>query len=187
MSVFALILLAFAMSMDAFAAAIAQGTKQVNINLNTALKIGAVFGVTEMIAPTIGYFIGSFAQAWVENIDHWVSFVLLVGLGLHLLYETFFAKDDNNQGQSDGFGKAILTAIATSIDAMIMGVSLAFLTVNIWLAACLIGGATFFMTSIGAALGAKLGEKIGKLAQIFGAVVLIGIGSFILFSHLSNA
>lgn len=187
MTLIALIALAFAMSMDAFAAAVVQGANKSTINLRIALQTGIIFGTTEAITPILGYFIGTMAHAWVKTFDHWLSFLLLTGIGLHLLYETFFEKsDDKVEPKHVAFGKMALTAIATSIDAMVVGVSLAFLGANIWLSATLIGGATFLMTSLGVALGAKLGEQIGTFAQIFGALVLIGLGGFILISHLNT-
>lgn len=191
MNIFALIVLSFAMSMDAFAASIVQGTKQTAISLQKALKIGAIFGITEMITPIFGYFVGKLAQHWVEQIDHWLSFGLLLAIGVHMLWEVWCGDDavegaiiDSPNPAKTNHIQTILTAFATSIDAMIVGVSLAFLDVNIWQAAALIGLATFVMTSMGVFLGVRLGLRIGKWAQILGALVLMSIGTLILWTHL---
>lgn len=185
MSIVALIALAFAMSMDAFAAAIVQGTHKRTTTFATALKVGATFGITEMLMPMAGYFVGRFAHVFVQAFDHWLSFVLLAGIGGHLIYETIGDKNDTSPKPAS-FTKTLLTAFATSIDAMIVGVSLAFLSVNIWLAGALIGLTTFLMTTLGVSVGATLGKKVGKIAQIMGGVVLIAIGVFILVTHLLN-
>lgn len=204
MNLLTLIALAFGMSTDAFAAAVVRGTSEAQlakttshtVTPKTALKIGMIFGMTEAITPIVGYFIGKFAHSWVQAFDHWLSFVLLVGIGGHLIYETLMDKredegadvetDDNDTPKPPSLAKTILTAIATSIDAMVVGVSLAFLGVNIWLASLLIGIATFIMASVGVFVGAKLGAKVGKIAQIIGGLVLMSIGGFILMTHLAS-
>lgn len=181
---FGLIGIAFGMATDAFAASVVRGTSHVTVRLTYALKVGLIFGITEMFMPLLGYFVGRLAHEWVAQIDHWISFVLLVGLGLHLLYETWQDKAQIKE-VSTSFGRTLLTAFATSVDALIIGVSLAFLGVNIWLACLLIGFASFVMSAAGVFLGSALGEKVGKIAQIIGALVLMLMGVFILISHLT--
>lgn len=175
--------------MDAFAASVVRGAS-VDLPANAqnrllqAFKIGIVFGIVEAITPIIGYYLGVLAQDLVQGFDHWVSFVLLGGLGVHLMYEAVFGDDDDGEPAKTSLAKTILTAFATSIDAMIIGVSLAFLNVNIWLASFLIGMATTIMATFGVYLGAKIGKEVGNKAQIMGGIVLIGIGVFILVTHL---
>lgn len=185
-----------------------------------ALKIGLVFGITEAITPIIGYFLGLTAEGWISTYDHWVSFILLGGLGIRLIYgavvhqrtEVIFTKVPDGHfmkvptnsslatfnvqkpasspmsatkgGLKSPLVLTMVTAIATSIDAMIVGVTLAFVNVNIWLASLMIGTATTLMASIGVYLGARLGERIGSYAGMMGGAVLIGVGVFILLSHL---
>lgn len=190
MNLAALSALSFGMSMDAFAAAVVRGSSDKSIapqglqRLFQALKIGLVFGVVETLTPIFGYFVGVLAHNVVQDYDHWVSFILLSGLGLHLIYENFAQADDDPKGANVSFAKTLLTAFATSIDAMIVGVSLAFLGVNIWLAALMIGIFSTLMATLGVYLGAKLGEKFSQYAGVVGGVVLILIGLFILLSHL---
>ncbi|WP_066803082.1 manganese efflux pump MntP [Moraxella oblonga] len=188
MNIVALTALSFGMSMDAFAASVVRGAS-VHLSDNRlfqAFKIGIIFGIVEAITPIIGYFLGVLANDLVQGFDHWVSFVLLGGLGVHLMYEAVFGVDDDGKSIKNNLAKTILTAFATSIDAMIVGVSLAFLDVNIWLASLLIGMATTTMATFGVCLGAKIGKEVGNKAQILGGVVLIGIGVFILMTHLAS-
>lgn len=191
MNIFALSALSFSMSMDAFAVSVVRGATDKHIpsvgfsRLMYALKIGVIFGTIETITPIFGYFIGTLAQQLVQDFDHWLSFVLLSGLGSHIIYESLTSQDNEViEPKSTSFGKTILTAFATSIDAMVIGISLAFLNVNIWLAGLMIGAFTTIMATLGVFLGAKLYQKIGNKAEIFGGIVLILIGVFILISHL---
>lgn len=192
MNLLTLSLLALGMSMDAFAASLAKGAqskRQEKIGTNTALKTGLIFGVSEAITPIIGYFLGTLAQDFIKDYDHWISFGLLSALGLYFIYETFFDNQEHNQplNHQKNWTKTWVTAFATSIDAMIIGISLAFVHANIWLAATIIGIVCTVMASFGMLLGAKIGDAIGSKAQIFGGVVLIAIGVFILYTHLSQA
>jgi len=185
-----LILIAFAMSTDAFAAAIGKGSRLSAPRLFNALKLGLLFGVIEGVTPVIGWAIGSAGQSYIEQIDHWVAFGLLFMLGAHMIYASLNGDDDESEDtgpvKSSVLGTA-LTAVGTSIDAMAVGVSFAFLDVNIAVAALLIGLATFIMVTIGALLGQRLGHLVGERAEAIGGVVLITVGSFILYSHLSAA
>lgn len=193
MNIVALSALSFGMSMDAFAAAIVRGSNDRQLaptgltRFIQALKIGLIFGVIETITPVFGYFVGILAHNVVQDYDHWVSFFLLSGLGLHLIYEALtHDSNDHDEPKQISLAKTILTAFATSIDAMIIGISLAFLNVNIWLAGLLIGCFTTIMATLGIYLGATLYKKIGNKAEIFGGIVLIVIGVFILISHLNH-
>ena len=187
MSTFALVLIAFAMSADAFAASIARGVKLKSPRILNALKTGLIFGVVEGLTPIIGWAIGSVGSVYVQELDHWIAFILLVGLGLHLIFVSVKDEDasslpaaadpnsaDNSSSsnvlgeQSKGRALAItvLTAIGTSIDAMAVGVSFAFLEVNIFFAAFLIGLTTACMVTIGSLLGRSLGAFVGKSAEV---------------------
>lgn len=191
MNIFALSVLSFSMSMDAFAVSVVRGTNDKKIpsaslaRLVYALKIGIIFGLIETATPIFGYFIGVLAQQVVQNFDHWVSFLLLSGLGLHIIYESLTSQNNQNlEPRTTSLSKTILTAFATSIDAMVIGISLAFLNVNIWIAGVMIGLFTTTMVTFGVFIGARLYQKIGNKAELFGGIVLILIGIFILVSHL---
>ena len=185
MNTLALILIAFAMSTDAFAAAITKGVKIKKTSLTYALKLGLIFGVIESITPVIGWFIGRSASTYVESWDHWIAMFLLFGLGIHMIYESVKNTEENDYSEpkKQSLALIVLTAIGTSIDAMAVGVGLAFVDVRIEIAALLIGSATFIMVTIGVMLGGVLGKFIGKRAETFGGVVLIAVGIWVFYEH----
>lgn len=129
MNLLALVALSFGMSMDAFAAAIAKGSAYRRVSLSLAVKVGITFGAIEAVTPLIGYYLGVLAKNWISQVDHWIAFGLLSGLGINVLYHALHPTEHNPQ--KNGWYATILTAIATSIDAMVIGISLAFLNVNI--------------------------------------------------------
>ena len=187
MNPIALIFLAFAMSTDAFAAAIGKGSSLHKPRFSQALRTGLIFGVIEAVTPVIGWAIGQAASSYVTQWDHWIAFTLLLGLGLYMMYNG--VKPDDQQSEEKpaqhSFWVLVLTAIATSIDALAVGVGLAFVEVNIWIAAAAIGLATMTMVVIGTLLGRALGSWVGKRAEIIGGVVLMLVGATILYEHLS--
>lgn len=188
MSFISLALLALAMSTDAFAAAIGKGAAMQKPHFFQALRIGLLFGIIEAITPVIGWAIGSVAAAWVSEWDHWIAFILLLVLGGRMIWEgakTEHEAANIEEPKNQSFVALVLTAIATSIDAMAVGVGLAFIEVSIVEAALLIGLATTIMVTIGILVGRFLGSVIGKKAEILGGLVLIGVGTAILYEHLS--
>lgn len=176
------------MSTDAFAAAIGKGSSLHKPRLSEALRTGLIFGVIEAITPVIGWAIGQAASSYVTEWDHWIAFVLLLGLGLHMIYAGFKPEQDADDKPSQhSFFVLALTAVATSIDALAVGVGLAFVNVDIVVAAAAIGIATLTMVTLGTLLGRMLGSLVGKRAEIVGGVVLIVVGATILHEHLSQA
>ncbi len=185
MNPIALLLLGFAMSTDAFAAAIGRGASLKNPPLKEAFKIGLIFGSIEAFTPIIGWLIGKSATQYVQAWDHWIAFTLLMALGLHMIYEGIRPHVDGpKQNNKNSLGRTCLTALGTSIDAMAVGVGLAFVNVNIWVAAALIGLATTLMVTIGIVLGHAIGVIVGHRAEIFGGVTLMAVGGWILWGHL---
>lgn len=183
----ATILLAFAMSTDAFAAAVGKGTSLHKPRFSDALRTGIIFGVIEAITPLIGWLIGSAAAKYVQEWDHWLAFVMLSVLGLLMIRNAVRDPGEEQAGEpprKHSFWNLALTGFATSIDAMAVGVSLAFIDNNIFITASVIGLATLMMVTIGVMLGRVLGKLVGKRAEIFGGLVLIGVGTSILFEHL---
>lgn len=197
MSLFALILLSFSMSMDAFAAAICKGASSPQFSVRHVLMTALIFGVVETITPILGWLAGHTAQSFIADYDHWIAFILLSFLGGRMVRESL-RHHDKTQADDDcdsccqppatrgknNMGVLLLTAIATSIDSMVVGVSLAFLKVDIWLTALSIGLTTTLMAVLGITLGKWLGNQVGKRAELLGGLVLIGIGSLILWEHL---
>ena len=182
------VLLALAMSTDAFAAAIAKGSTLRQPRFTQALRTGVIFGVVEGLTPVLGWALGRAAAGYVAAWDHWIAFVLLGGLGLHMIYAGL-AKPSHEEARPErhSFGVLVLTAFATSIDALAVGVGLAFLEADIVATAVAIGLATLVMVTLGVMLGRVLGALAGKRAEVVGGVVLIGIGALILVEHLSAA
>lgn len=189
MNFIAVVLLALAMSTDAFAAAVGKGTALQNPRWSEALRTGLIFGCIEAMTPIVGWALGNLAADDVQAWDHWIAFTLLLVLGGRMVIAAFRARDDDEpeKPSTHGFWVLAITGFATSIDAMAVGVGLAFLDVDIFPIAAAIGFATFVMVTIGVMVGRVLGKVAGRWAEAVGGVVLIGIGSVILYEHLSTA
>ncbi len=185
MNLSATLLLAFGMSMDAFAASIGKGASLHKPRFSEALRTGLIFGAIETLTPLIGWCLGLLASQVVLEWNHWIAFVLLVFLGGRMFIEGLRGGDaeDAPKLQRHGFWLLVTTAIATSLDAMAVGVGLAFLKVNIIETALAIGCATLIMSTLGMMVGRFIGPMLGKRAEILGGLVLIGIGCQILYSH----
>lgn len=188
MNLSATILLAFGMSMDAFAASIGKGATLHKPRFSEALRTGLIFGAIETMTPLIGWGLGVLASQFVLEWNHWIAFVLLIFLGGRMIVEGVRGNDDETEEalQRHGFWLLVTTAIATSLDAMAVGVGLAFLQVNILLTALAIGCATLIMSTLGMMVGRFIGPLLGKRAEILGGLVLIGIGSQILWNHFAG-
>jgi putative Mn2+ efflux pump MntP len=181
MNVLATVALALAMSTDAFAVAVGKGAALQRPHLREALRTGAIFGVIEGLTPVIGWALGHWAAPYVEAWDHWIAFTLLGVLGLRMMREGL-----SGAPTSHSFWLLAVTGFATSIDAMAVGVGLAFIDANIVTTAGAIGLSTFIMVTLGVMVGRGLGKLVGKRAEIVGGVVLIAIGSLILYEHLGH-
>ncbi|OZI77881.1 manganese efflux pump MntP [Bordetella genomosp. 12] len=186
MNVLSTLVLAFAMSTDAFAAAVSKGAALHKPRFSEALRTGVIFGVIEAITPLIGWALGSLAAKFIADWDHWIAFGMLCVLGFMMIRSGLSAEEEDAAPPSrHGFWLLAATGFATSIDAMAVGVSLAFIDNNIIVTAITIGLATLIMVTLGVMLGRVLGAMAGKRAEILGGVALIGIGSTILYEHLS--
>lgn len=186
MSPLAILILAFSMSADAFAAAIARGAATRPTPLQ-AVRGALVFGSVEAVTPLIGWAIGLAASAYVAAVDHWIAFILLAGVGAHMIRAALSDDGDDTAEATPGKGGTlalVLTALGTSIDAGAVGVSLALVGVNILIVAAAIGTATFVMTAIGLSVGRMAGHRLGASVEILGGVALIAIGTIILGEHL---
>lgn len=178
-----LLILAVALAMDSVAVSIAIGSKYKELLVTKALFAAAVFGFFQGAMPIAGYFIGiSFAQ-YVQAFDHWIAFVLLVGLGGKMLYEAY--KNEFDDEVTDLSNKTLITlGIATSIDAMAIGVTFAFLQTDIYTAAGVIALVTFVLCVIAVYVGKKLGSLLESKAEMLGGIILIALGCKILAEHL---
>ncbi|TBR40014.1 MULTISPECIES: manganese efflux pump MntP family protein [Dyella] len=190
MNPLAILLLGMAMSTDAFAAALGKGAGMLRPRLTEALRIGLIFGVVEAITPIVGWLLGAAAARFIQAWDHWIAFGLLAALGLHMIWKSIWGAEEEHeeaQARRNGLLALALTGLATSIDAMAVGVGLAFVDVNILVVAAVIGLCTFTMVTIGIMAGHVLGTVIGKRAETAGGVVLILVGATILYEHLHGA
>lgn len=188
MNLSATILLAFGMSMDAFAASIGKGATLHKPKFSEALRTGLIFGAIETLTPLVGWGLGMLASQFILELNHWIAFILLVFLGGRMIVEGFRGDSDEacEAPHRHGFWLLVTTAFATSLDAMAVGVGLAFLQVSIVTTALAIGCATFIMSTLGMMVGRFIGPLLGKRAEILGGIVLIGIGSEILWSHFAG-
>ncbi|MCW2308114.1 manganese efflux pump MntP [Rhodobium gokarnense] len=185
MSPLAIGVLAVSMSIDAFIASLGKGAASDRPSFGLAIRTGAIFGIVEAITPLIGWAAGVAAASHVEKVDHWIAFGLLAAVGLRMVYQAWTRKEDERPPQD--LWMTIATAVGTSIDAMAVGVSLAFLDVNILIVAAAIGLATMTMSSTGVLAGRFLGRHFGRAAEMLGGCALLGLGALILYQHLSVA
>ncbi len=187
MNLSATLLLAFGMSMDAFAASMGKGATLHKPKFSEALRTGLIFGAIETLTPLIGWGLGMLASQFVLEWNHWIAFILLTFLGGRMVIEGIRNDVDEDQPvHRHGFWLLVTTAIATSLDAMAVGVGLAFLQVNIIATALAIGCATLIMSTLGMMIGRFIGPLLGKRAEILGGVVLMGIGAQIMWSHFAG-
>ena len=184
MDYISLILIAFGLSFDTFAVSVSTGIKITYLKFKQALKIALTLGVFQALMPLIGWFLGVQIESYISNYDHWIAFGLLAILGLRMIYESFLKEENNTSANPLNPVVLIGMAIATSIDALVVGVSFAFMNMNIYLSVAIIGLVTFLVSMVGMLFGKKVGGKLGKRMEIVGGIILIIIGLKMLFSHI---
>ncbi len=178
-------LLGAGLSMDAFAVSVCKGLSAGRVKVKHMLCAGAWFGAFQAAMPLLGYFLGASFHAYIESFDHWIAFVLLALIGANMLREAFSEEAEKPADASFGVKTMFIMAVATSIDALAVGIALAMEEkTNIWLSIAVIGGVTFAFSAAGVKLGSVFGEKYEKKARAAGGVILILIGLKILLEHL---
>lgn len=182
MSILDLFILAVGLSMDAFAVSVCKGLSLGKIKPKHMCIAGVWFGGFQALMPLIGYFLGSFFAEMIEKYDHWVAFVLLAIIGGNMIKESF-GKDEKVDSSMD-VKSMLLLAIATSIDALAVGVTFAFLQVQIVPAVSFIGVITFIFSAVGVKIGSLFGTKYKSKAELFGGIVLVLIGIKILLEGI---
>lgn len=182
MSILDLFILAVGLSMDAFAVSVCKGLSLGKIKPKHMCIAGAWFGGFQALMPLVGYFLGSFFAEMIEKYDHWVAFVLLAIIGGNMIKESF-GKDEKVDSSMD-VKSMLLLAIATSIDALAVGVTFAFLQVQIVPAVSFIGVITFIFSAVGVKIGSLFGAKYKSKAELFGGIVLVLIGIKILLEGI---
>ena len=178
-----LVVLAVGLSMDAFAVSICKGLALQRVSWKECCIAGAWFGGFQALMPLLGYLLGTQFEQFVTSVDHWIAFVLLGIIGGNMIREAL-SKDEDKLDGSLAFKTMLLLAIATSIDALAVGITFAFLRVDIALSVGLIGATTFVLALVGVAVGHRFGARYEKAAAIAGGVVLVLIGTKILLEHL---
>lgn len=181
-----LILVAVGLSMDAFAVAVCKGLCMPKINRTYTFLIGLFFGGFQALMPLIGWILGKQFESYITDYDHWIAFVLLALIGGNMVYEAVKNEDDEEACPviRVNFKELFLLAVATSIDALAVGVTFAFLKANIWISILLIGCITFIISIAGVLIGHKFGIKFKQKAELAGGIILIMIGLKILLEHL---
>ena len=183
MGLIELFLIAVGLSMDAFAVSVCKGLAMPKCTFKKAAIVGLWFGGFQALMPAIGYILGAQFQEAIASIDHWIAFVLLALIGGNMIHEAL----DNDEEEADAsldVKNMFLLAVATSIDALAIGITFAFLKVNIIPAVCFIGIVTFIISFAGVKIGNVFGARYKNKAEIVGGVILILLGLKILLEHL---
>ena len=185
MNLIELLLIAIGLSMDAFSVSICKGLTTKKFSWRMALICGLWFGFFQALMPTIGYFLGAQFQEMIEAYDHWIAFGLLFLIGANMIREAVWGeKEEGEDNGSLDFKTMFLLAIATSIDALAVGVSFACIQVKLWSSVLIIGLTTFLFSVLGVKIGNVFGSKYEKSAGVVGGIILILIGLKILLEHL---
>ena len=183
MSFIEVLLIGIGLSMDAFSVSICKGLTTKQFSWKIALTCGLWFGFFQALMPLIGYFLGSQFEQYITAVDHWIAFGLLFLIGANMIREAF-SKEEESSDSSLDFKTMLLLAIATSIDALAVGISFACIQVKIWSSVLIIGLTTFAFSVLGVKIGNVFGSKFEKSAGIIGGIILILIGLKILLEHL---
>ena len=178
-----IILIGVGLGMDAFAVAVCKGLSMKKMSWRKAIIIGFYFGAFQALMPVIGYFLGDRFEEVISSFDHWIAFLLLSAIGLKMIIESLRVKKEESNEQVD-FKTMLPLALATSIDALAVGITFVFLKIDILLAMIVIGVTTFLLSLSGVKIGNTFGDRHRKKAEIFGGIVLILIGFKILVEHL---
>jgi manganese efflux pump family protein len=178
--------IAFALAMDAFAVSIAAGVTLKQVNLRHTVRLAWHFGLFQFAMPVIGWGAGSTVRSFIESYDHWIAFILLLFVGGNMLREAFQSQELKPRGNDPTTGMSlVLLSVATSIDALAVGLSFSLLNISIWFPAIIIGLVAALCTGAGINIGKRLGTSshIGNYADMTGGLVLIAIGFKILYDH----
>ena len=178
-----ILLISIGLAMDAFAVSVCKGLAMKKMSWKKAIIIGLYFGIFQAVMPVIGYFLGTTFERFITNVDHWVAFILLVGIGINMVKEAF-DKESENRNDNVDMKTMLVLSIATSIDALAIGITFACLKIHIVMPVITIGLITFIISVIGVKIGNRFGDKYEKKAEIMGGVILILLGIKILLEHL---
>ena len=183
MNVWELFFIAVGLSMDAFAVSVCKGLAMEKAPLKKAAIAGVWFGSFQALMPLLGYLLGNRFEKYITHIDHWITFGLLALIGANMVKEAF-SKEEEKASSTMYFKEMFLLAVATSIDALAVGITFAFLRVDLLPAVCLIGATTFVLSALGVKVGNLFGSRYKSRAELAGGILLILMGVKILLEHL---
>lgn len=181
MTIIELLVLSIGLAMDAFAVSLCKGLAINKYSIKTSIIVGLYFGIFQALMPLIGYFIGNSFGFLINNISYYIAFILLSIIGIKMIIES---KNEENINDKLDFKEMLILSIATSIDALVVGITLSFLQVNLLFSIFIIGIVTFILTFSGVYFGFKVGKKLDFKAEILGGIILIIIGLKILLEHI---
>ena len=185
MDILTVFILAIGLSMDSFAVSIGCGLAEQEITFHHAAKISFALAFFQGVLPVVGWYMGTEIRGYVESVDHWIAFLLLLFLGGKMIAESFKSDDGNKMTDIYSWKHILTLSIATSIDALVVGFSYALAsTRNIFGGALIIGAVTFFFAMLGIRIGKDVGSSLGPKVELIGGIILIGIGIKILIQHL---
>ena len=184
MSILTIILIALGLSMDAFAVSVTSGFTIKHLKINHALRLAAFFGLFQAVMPIIGWLAGFSLKEFIIDIDHWIAFGLLSIIGVKMIYESFKLNPKEEKSDPLNIYMLLMLSVATSIDALAVGLTLSFLHISVIIPAIVIGVITFLLSFAGVFIGDRFGHVFENKIEIAGGLILIGIGIKILIEHL---
>ncbi|MBL7107271.1 MAG: manganese efflux pump [Phycisphaerae bacterium] len=179
-----LLIIALGLAMDAFAVSVVSGAAYKKLKIRHVFRIAFFFGAFQAIMPVIGYGAAVSVSDYIEKFDHWIVFFLLCGVGAKMIYESFKMKESEQVMDPSKILVLLILSVATSIDALAVGVSLSLMTDSVFMAAAVIGVVTFFVSYLGVIIGKRFGHFFENRIEAIGGLILIGIGIKILAGHI---
>jgi manganese efflux pump family protein len=183
MGIYAIFLLSIGLSLDTFAVSVSCGLIDKDIKFFHASRIAIIFAIFQAVMPIIGWLLGLSVKGYIIQVDHWMAFGLLSLVGLKMIYESLKNNEEKNFNPQD-IKVILILSVATTIDAFVIGITFAFLEVNLLLASLIIGAVTYTASMLGTLFGKNVGAHFGKKMEIVGGLILISIGTKILIEHL---
>ena len=184
MGTLTILFIAFGLAMDAFAVSVTTGLTVKRLRVEHALRMAAFFGIFQAIMPVVGWLAGRGLHDLISHVDHWIAFGLLTAIGCKMIYESTMMESGQRDVDPHSINVLLMLSVATSIDALAVGLSLSLLAVAIVVPALIIGLVTFTLSFLGAYVGERFGHFFEKKIEVLGGLILIGIGTKILIEHL---
>ena len=184
MGLLEVIFIGIGLAIDAFAVSVCKGLSIKSISFKKSCTIAMYFGAFQAIMPTLGFMFGGAFQGLIIDYDHWIAFILLAIIGIKMIKDAIVDQNDDEKNDDISVKTMLILAIATSIDALAVGITFSFFKIDIIKAVAIIGIVTFILSLIGVKIGKRFGDKLERKAEVFGGVILVLIGIKILIEHL---